>query len=564
MYESAQQLPVDVIDGTSTGFNIFEQGAGRIPSIDILHTNLNKLLEQPPVPSFYPQKLDLTDCPYMWPWCAQPIYYSAQPLVINVTVLNPISAWGKFCEQPTYEPEINGKAIELDLSDYTSIRPYSGHLGVRIKVSSKYRLWEGVASGRIIARVCTPTSEPVSVELPVQVNVIRTPVRRKRILWSQYHNVQYPMGYIPRDNLNHKDNILDWNGDHPHTNFRTIFQHLIKSKYYVELLVGDLTSFDARMYGTLLLVDTEEEFTQEERNKLQDDVERLGLGLAVFGDWYNTDIMQEIRFFDDNTKTTWYPLTGGCNIPALNALLDPYHIAFGDHIYDGEITAILKKQDQEEQRSVIRATYGSGTSLVKFPQGGIMVRFPLKDQTKEMLKQANETPDVPVLGFVKHEKGRIAVFGDSNCLDDVNRPVYCTWLLDQMLRFTSFDAVPTNDRGIVYAKFEYVMNEDFVQPGVKLPERVPGRVVSPRVPLQNLIHARPLQNLTRYIGKGLKTEPYDSSGEVVADNSVVQLSLSPLRLLIPIGLMFIVPASVLYFIFRKRVHKFTRESRLRV
>ena len=42
--------------------------------------------------------------------------------------------------------------------------------------------------------------------------IVATPPREKRILWSQYHSVRYPPGYIPRDNLDVKSDILDWHG----------------------------------------------------------------------------------------------------------------------------------------------------------------------------------------------------------------------------------------------------------------------------------------------------------------------------------------------------------------
>jgi len=50
---------------------------------------------------------------------------------------------------------------------------------------------------------------------------------RKRILWDQYHNLRYPPGYFPRDNLRMKNDPLDWNGDHIHTNFKVYFNYNI-------------------------------------------------------------------------------------------------------------------------------------------------------------------------------------------------------------------------------------------------------------------------------------------------------------------------------------------------
>ena len=55
--------------------------------------------------------------------------------------------------------------------------------------------------------------------------------------------------------------------------------------YYIDVLGHPLTCFDAVDYGTLLLVDTEDEFFPEERQKLVKDVNEKGLSLIVFADW---------------------------------------------------------------------------------------------------------------------------------------------------------------------------------------------------------------------------------------------------------------------------------------
>ena len=34
--------------------------------------------------SLSPSYIDLTECPYMWPFCSQPIYVGAMPVVVNV------------------------------------------------------------------------------------------------------------------------------------------------------------------------------------------------------------------------------------------------------------------------------------------------------------------------------------------------------------------------------------------------------------------------------------------------------------------------------------------------
>ncbi|KAL0485149.1 hypothetical protein AKO1_004360 [Acrasis kona] len=393
------------------------------------------------------------------------------------------------------------------------------------------------------------------------------PMRKSRILWSQFHNIQYPMGYIPRDNLNFKDNILDWTGDSLHTNFKSLFEHLIKRGYHVEILTSDLTKFDARLYGTLMLVDTEEEFTEEERVKLHNDVEK-GLGVVVLADWYNTEVMRSVRFFDDNTKTHWHPLTGGCNIPALNALLDSFGVVIGDRIYDGEITAtVVGSGDAVNQREVVRATFGTGAGLFKFPKGATIVKFPLRDRTAEFSKQnmnsAQQQVDAPVLGFLQYGLGRLAVFGDSNCVDDVNSPMMCMWLVDHMLKFTTQGSDPDT---VLFAKQE-VLTEGFVMSQAKLPERTPGVVVSSRVPLQELIHARPLYNVSRYIGRSPSSEGWSAAGHQDDMELSVQggSAFWKVRLMVPVGLMVVVFAYIVYMMMsRGTVLKMTRDSRMRV
>jgi len=34
------------------------------------------------------------------------------------------------------------------------------------------------------------------------------------------------------------------------------------------------------------------------------------MGLIVFGEWYNVDTMIKMKFFDDNTRSWWTPVTG--------------------------------------------------------------------------------------------------------------------------------------------------------------------------------------------------------------------------------------------------------------
>ncbi len=133
--------------------------------------------------------------------------------------------------------------------------------------------------------------------------------------------------------------------------------------FYVEVLGTPFTCFDASQYGTLLIVDAEEEFFPEEIAKLKRDVD-AGLSVVVFGDWYNVTVMKKVKFYDENTRQWWIPETGGANVPALNELLSPWGIAFGDTILDGEFAVGELSHE---------VAFASGADVVRFPEDGIVI-----------------------------------------------------------------------------------------------------------------------------------------------------------------------------------------------
>ncbi|CAI5487675.1 unnamed protein product [Closterium sp. Naga37s-1] len=198
-------------------------------------------------------------------------------------------------------------------------------------------------------------------------------------------------------------------------------------------------------YGAVLMVDMEEEYHAEEIAKLHHDVTVLGLGLIVVGDWYHVPTMKHMRFFDDNTRSWWTPATGGANVPALNDLLSPFGIVFGDAILSGTFSIAGH-----------RAYFASGTDIRRFPKGGYVHRFLFRDGSSGGGSGGGEggeeggggggergggeeggvagggsggsivstrggrmksQVEASVLGLVERGQGRVGVFGDSNCLD---------------------------------------------------------------------------------------------------------------------------------------------------
>lgn len=331
-----------------------------------------------PRASIFPGVLDYTDCPYTWPFCRQPLYAGAMPIIFNATILNGMGVIGYVEGQPTWHPlDEEGNLLSIHFTYSQVIWPWTGYIALHMQIKEEGAQFSGEIEGNVTLTVYSPPSRgeknrrTSTCVLQLKLKVVPTPPRSKRILWDQFHSIKYPPGYIPRDSLDVRNDILDWHGDHLHTNFHIMFNMLRDAGYYVETLGSPLTCFDARQYGTLLLVDLEDEYFKEEIEKLRDDVMITGLGLAVFSEWYNVETMVKMRFFDDNTRSWWTPVTGGANIPALNDLLAPFGIAFGDKILNGDFSI-----DGEQSR------YASGTDIVRFPRGGHVHSFPFVDSSE--------------------------------------------------------------------------------------------------------------------------------------------------------------------------------------
>lgn len=176
-----------------------------------------------------PSHLDLTD-DYQWPYNTQSLFYSMQPIIVNVTILNGMGVTGRVIESPKWYPYANENGNFLNVSiAYSSILwPWSGWLSIHITVNDYGQNFEGVAQGHVTLTVQSPNSDPLAthdtlnstVSFSIRCKVIPKPPRHKRILWDQYHSLRYPPGYLPRDNLKIKSDPLDWRADHVHTNFK--------------------------------------------------------------------------------------------------------------------------------------------------------------------------------------------------------------------------------------------------------------------------------------------------------------------------------------------------------
>uniref|UniRef100_A0A915Q197 Peptidase S8/S53 domain-containing protein n=1 Tax=Setaria digitata TaxID=48799 RepID=A0A915Q197_9BILA len=405
---------------------MFEQGAGK----------MNVLASFQFMRRLIPPYIDFNECPYMWPYCSQPLYASALPTIINVTIVNGMGVSGRIVEEPVWEPLMDERGDLLNISIMYSdlLWPWSGYMAVAINVVPSGYNYDGTASGKITVTVVSEErgkQKHSSAQFLIRVRIIPTPPRSQRLLWDQYRNIRYPPGYFPRDDLRDKTNVLDWNADHPHTNFKPLYQHLRSSGYYIEVLGEPLTCVDLSQYSAYLLVDPEDEFFPSERQKLYFEVNNANLNLIIFADWYNESVVDKIKFMDENTKQWWQPETGGTNLPALNDLLEKWNISLSAHVLDG-IANI--------GNTVIK--YLSGTSIANAPTDALIALSSLIDLGAEMIadEKSDKLYEEAIFVYYKNAtspktSGFVAVFGDSTCLEvgATSDTKSCIFLLEALL-----------------------------------------------------------------------------------------------------------------------------------
>ena len=428
----------------------YEQGSG---TIDLLAA-AQLITGYIPRASVLPPRLDLLPCAphggqsaegshgYMWPHCAQPLYHGALPVLVNLTVLNGLALTSRLVAPPVFVPSdaSHEGLLTISFESPAIFRPWCGTLGVALSASTDAASFDGPISGELRFELealdGAHQSTSAALSVPLAVRVVPTPPREKRLLFDQWHSVRYAPFYVPRDNLAVTDELLDWQGDHLHTNMRDLFMWLRAHGYYVEILGCPYTCFNASQYGALLVVDAEAEFGADEARKLRHDIIHHGLSLVVLGEWYNTKVMSSIRFFDENTKQWWTPATGGANLPAINELLAPFGVAFGDAVLRGEVGIGANS-----------VQLASAAPIARFPAGGWLVRaLSLQDEGAKLagvLPFARGLKDVPVVGLLQPRhagSGRIAAFGDTECVDSLSSQrgtAPCWWLLHALLDFAT-------------------------------------------------------------------------------------------------------------------------------
>ncbi|KAF4320374.1 hypothetical protein BBO99_00003995 [Phytophthora kernoviae] len=349
----------------------------------------------------------------------KPLFHSSLPLMVNLTIMNPGSVVGTIKKPPQWISGANGEHLTISVSSPSVLWPYFGSIGVFIEVKEKGASFKGIVKGSLVLEV-ENDQQIDELKIPMMIKVVPTPLASKRILWDQFHNIPYPSAFVPRDNLENQHDLMDASGDHLHTNFHQLWNFLTSEGFFVEILPFEYSCLDLSKYGVVMVVDPEEEFFRDEIVALQAAIKYSNVSLIVFADWYDDRLLNTLSLFDTSTLSKWRAITGGANIPAINNLLHDFHIAFGDGvIYSSSVSLLDSGNDTS-------FPYWSGSYLTNFPVGGYLGYIDASDQSSLVLNRSEQTLlDVPVLGLYEVPSlygGRIAVFGDSSCLDSSVHP----------------------------------------------------------------------------------------------------------------------------------------------
>lgn len=95
-----------------------------------VYTDSYTVLYLPLLFSLSPSYIDLTECPYFWPYCSQPMYYGGAPVIVNVCSLSSITVCTE-CE------------LQHDMSNGSACM-YAGH-SVEWHGSYRQSCWQGMS-----------------------------------------------------------------------------------------------------------------------------------------------------------------------------------------------------------------------------------------------------------------------------------------------------------------------------------------------------------------------------------------------------------------------------------
>ena len=94
----------------------------------------------------------------MWPFCRQPLYAGAMPVVFNVTILNGMGVVGYVEKNPTWNPsDIAGNLLDIRFTFSDTIWPWTGFLGLHMEIRDEGVNFSGIIEGDISLSIVSPS-----------------------------------------------------------------------------------------------------------------------------------------------------------------------------------------------------------------------------------------------------------------------------------------------------------------------------------------------------------------------------------------------------------------------
>ncbi|CUG91774.1 subtilisin-like serine protease, putative [Bodo saltans] len=270
-----------------------------------------------------------------------------------------------------HRPSLDAHVGYVTIGFWTAVPLPVRMLGARIRGTvwlSYSSLLKSGSGGGTSGEKSSRTTAVWRVGIPFVIDVTQPPPRSERLLWDTTTQLLYPSALIPRDNVREQNQFSDfaeWGGDHPHTNYVQLYEHLVVRRGFVVDLVhhrnfyepssladkkihvvkkpthkedGETTScpkddaaLTVDLYQYLLVVDPEDFFEPSFLSAVECGVKDRGLRLLLASDWAHEGVMKLTSFVDPATNFYHEAVVGGTNVGSVNALLTKFGFVQSDH-----------------------------------------------------------------------------------------------------------------------------------------------------------------------------------------------------------------------------------------
>ncbi|GJD07619.1 Subtilisin-like protease SBT6.1 [Galdieria sulphuraria] len=472
------------------GMGLFEFGLAKkriIASLESIHLSRNNRFSKPfhrnnigIEASVYPFRLlfnsSFESCSFWWPHCIFDSDGEAKPplsLQLNLVICFPLSPI--FSVKAIKYVSESGEKPLWDVKELSSFWPFVGILNLFIAFPHTTDLNDMSLGNnnnnmrRIRGKFCiTLTSYASEMKLSTLVHLdwsVHQKEKRKIILWDAFHQISYPIPFVPTDDIQHSQLLLDRFGDLPFTNFRNLYQRFTSGPFDMKTFSYPWTTLEKiwnenncsdDLITALFCVDPEDWLEDEEIDAVDRLVFHHGLSLLLVAEWFNEETMNDLRYWDASTSRWWSPVVGGANMQGINSLGRRFGFLFGDVVFDASLCTSYEREqasDYSTQDDPCNGTHSisfqSGNGFY-FVQEGSQILFAHNkkdirriwsqddrndfDSAMESIpilsqEQGNYTSlenvtceiileqDLPVFLYRRHGKGNLIVYGDSNCLD---------------------------------------------------------------------------------------------------------------------------------------------------